>query len=305
MEELIDTYLHYLRVEKNLSPKTLEAYAHDLRLWLGMLKKSGLTGWEQVALPHFLEFSTAERARGVKARTLLRHLVAIRNFHAFLKRENHLQQDVTENLDLPRVGRRLPQYLSLREIDDLLGQARDNTNQAKQSRLAQAKGMRNRAMLELLYAAGLRVSELCGLKLNDVNLQSGHLLVMGKGSKERYVPVGKMAITVLEEYFASARNILLPDKKSAYVFVSSGGRPLTRQSFWLFVKKLAKQAGIEKKMSPHVLRHSFATHLLENGADLRSVQLMLGHADISTTQIYTHVSRERLKSLHRKFHPRG
>lgn len=160
-------------------------------------------------------------------------------------------------------------------------------------------------MLQVLYATGLRVSELVNLTINDVNLQSGYVLAFGKGSKERYVPVGKVAIKALDDYYGWARGKLLRNKKSSFVFVGRGDKPLTRQTFWKYLKDLAKQKGITKSISPHVIRHSFATHLLENGADLRSVQIMLGHADISTTQIYTHVSRERLKQIHKKFHPRG
>ena len=246
-----------------------------------------------------------ERARGVGARTLQRHLVAIRNFHHFLTREGHLTQDVTLNLDLPKVGRRLPKFLTAKETERLLLEAKLMAELPKARAIERARTLRGFAMLELLYATGLRVSELCGVKLNDVNLQSGHVLVMGKGQKERYVPMGQSAITALEIYFREARPILTKGAKSVFVFVSRPGRSLSRQAFWGYLRVVAKRAGITKNLSPHMLRHSFATHLLENGADLRAVQLMLGHADIATTQIYTHVSRERLKQLHQKFHPRG
>lgn len=305
MNTLIDSYIHHLRVEKNLSAKTVVAYAHDLALWQEILKKNAVRDWNDAGLSHFLDFSVRERARGVSARTLQRHLVAIRNFHRFLLEEGHVKQDVTENLDLPKVGRRLPKFLTLREVNQLIDVALENSLDAGLNGLDHARAIRDHAMLELLYATGLRVSELCSLKLNDVNVQSGHVLVMGKGMKERYVPVGKAALTALESYISEARPVLLKGRKSIYVFVSPLGRALTRQGFWMFVKRLTGQAGITKKISPHVLRHSFATHLLENGADLRSVQIMLGHADISTTQIYTHVSRERLREVHKKFHPRG
>lgn len=305
MDAEIETYLNHLRVEKNLSPRTIEAYQHDLKLWQSLLLKKGVKHWQEVSMGHFLDFSVSERLRGVNARSLQRHLVAIRTFHQYLHENGCVKMDVTENLDLPKVGRRLPKFLSCAEVDQLIAQARELAQNQKLGKTALAKAVRNWAMLELLYATGVRVSELCGLELNDVNLQSGHVLVMGKGRKERYVPLGRSALDALETYYAGPRNGILQGTKSPFVFVSNRGRALTRQGFWMFIKQLSKISGITKPLSPHVLRHSFATHLLENGADLRSVQIMLGHADIATTQIYTHVSRDRLKQLHQKLHPRG
>jgi len=303
MEFQIEAYLHYLRVERQLSPKTLEAYSHDLNLWCKALAQEKISNWDQVSSEHVLRFSVTSRQRKVKAQTLLRYLVSIRNFHQFLKQNGKVKKDITVNLDLPKIGRRLPKYLTLEEVDKIL-MASEGYQQEKDLR-KKACAERNETMLKVLYATGLRVSELVSLKLNDVNLQSGSLLVMGKGSKERYVPMGRQAISALETYFQEGRLVLLGEKKSFFVFLGRGGRPITRQSFWMFLKKLAKTSGTQKNISPHMLRHSFATHLLENGADLRSVQLMLGHADISTTQIYTHVSHKHLRALHEKFHPRG
>lgn len=303
MESQIEAYLHYLRVEKQLSPKTLEAYSHDLELWRKTLVQEKITDWDKVNPEHVLQFSIISRRRKVKAQTLLRYLVSIRNFHQFLKENGEVKKDITVNLDLPKIGRRLPKYLTLEEVDKILMASEDYQKEKDPQKRARAQ--RNETMLKVLYATGLRVSELVSLKLNDVNLQSGSLLVMGKGSKERYVPMGRQAISALENYFREGRLVLLGEKKSLFVFVNRGGTSLTRQSFWMFLKKIAKETGIGKTISPHVLRHSFATHLLENGADLRSVQLMLGHADISTTQIYTHVSHKHLRTLHEKFHPRG
>lgn len=306
MEAQLEAYLHYLRVEKNLAAKTLESYSHDLRLWLNHLFKKNIKSWDQVRSENILEFSIAFSRRGLQAKTLLRYLISIRGLHQFLKQENQVKNDVTLTIDLPKTGKRLPQYFTIEEVDFFLKEAKEKINQeTKKGLQAEARAVRNQTMLELLYATGMRVSELVNIKLNDINLQSGHILVMGKGSKERYVPMGRDAIKALEIYYKDFRPKLVKNYKSSFVFVNQKGKALSRQSFWGYLKDLAGSQGITKKMSPHVLRHSFATHLLENGADLRSVQLMLGHADISTTQIYTHVSRDHLRSMHEKFHPRG
>lgn len=300
MPELIAEYLHYLQVEKHLAKKTLEAYSHDLELWLEFLKSAGVKHWGKTQKDHLLLFSIKQRERGVSAKSLNRYLVSIRNFYAYLKTHKHIERDETQHVDLPKLGRKLPKFLTLPEVEALL-------NQAEQSFKTKSdpKQARYYTMLQLLYATGLRVSELVSLKTNDLNLQSGYVVVMGKGSKERYVPVGSVAIEALDEFLNGFRPSLIKGKTSKFVFVSTGGKPITRQSFWNYLKRVALAAGIKKNISPHVLRHSFATHLLENGADLRSVQMMLGHADISTTQIYTHVTRDRLKDLHERFHPRG
>ncbi|MBU0506568.1 MAG: site-specific tyrosine recombinase XerD [bacterium] len=300
----IEEYLHYLRIEKHLAPNTLEAYAHDLEIWLAFIKKQGVTEWAKTKQDHFLSFAIFRRQdQDIGVSSLARNIVSIKNFYRYLKTENHIKTDPSENVDLPKLGFRLPKFLSMREVDQLLEYDEPSTHTNKRHELA--KKMRNYTMLQLLYASGLRVSELVNLKLNDVNVQSGYVLAFGKGSKERYVPVGKVALGALETYLHDYRADLLKGKNSSYLFVSRQGRPVTRQTFWKYLKKLAVQNGITKPISPHIIRHSFATHLIENGADLRSVQIMLGHADIATTQIYTHVSRDHLKNIHKKFHPRG
>lgn len=303
VDQWIDEYLHYLQIEKHLSKNTLSAYANDLRLWCDFSKERGIAEFSEASLDDFLAFAIRRRQHDkVKASSLSRELVAIRNFFQYLKESNYIAKNVTENLDLPKIGMKLPKYLTMKEVDLLLSEFPERE---EQTNLSKAKQLRNLAMVHLLYASGLRVSELVNLKINDINLQSGSVLAFGKGAKERYVPIGKFAIAAVEKYYSEARSILLGTKKSLYAFVGRGDRPVTRQSFWKFLKELARARGISKTISPHVLRHSFATHLLENGADLRSVQLMLGHADISTTQIYTHVSRDHLREMHKKFHPRG
>lgn len=317
VETKIDEYLHYLRVEKHLAKKTLEAYSHDLKLWYDFLQTKSMMSWEETTKEHFLLFSIFRRQRDkVRASSLARNLVAIRNFYKFLKESNYVKQNVAEYLDLPKLGFHLPKYLSMSEVEILLDGDGIKDNE---SHLASHSGslnfviknyhdahlFRDDTMLQLLYACGLRVSELVHLKMNDVNLQSGYVLAYGKGSKERYIPMGKVAIAFLDKYLKEARPVLIGKKKSDVLFVSRRAKAISRQMFWLYIKRMARMRGIKKQISPHVIRHSFATHLLENGADLRSVQIMLGHADISTTQIYTHVSHERLKQIHKKFHPRS
>lgn len=303
MDAAIDEFLHKLRVEKNLSPNTIAAYAHDLRLWQGFLKQKNKCDWQDVCLDDFLEFSASRLEKHHdRATSLFRHLVTIRGFFSHLHECGAIVHDPTLGLDLPKLGFSLPHYLTVQDVDDLL---KCSATSLKQTAKARVKDVRNHTMLQVLYACGLRVSELTNLKLNDVNLQSGYVIVLGKGSKERYVPLGSFAIAALTCYYGDARQAILGSQRSVYVFVGRQGRPVTRQTFWQFLKTLARRCGIRKPISPHVIRHSFATHLLENGADLRSVQVMLGHADISTTQIYTHVSREHIKKLHAKHHPRG
>lgn len=294
MDELIDGYIHYIRVERHLSPKTIESYSHDLRLWCEFLKQKKAADPRDTTQEHALGFSVWRRSHKVGGRTLSRNLVAVRNFYKYLKQTGRLAKNPLATVTLPRIGRALPKFLTLDEVDRLLA-----------VKALDLPARRSQTMLQVLYATGLRVSELVNLKLNDVNLQSGYVLAFGKGQKERYVPMGKVAIASLDEYFRDVRPRLVAGRKSPFVFVNASARPLSRQAFWYYLRGLGLGIGLRKPLSPHVLRHSFATHLLENGADLRSVQLMLGHADISTTQIYTHVSRERLKEMHRKFHPRG
>ncbi|HYS55552.1 MAG TPA: site-specific tyrosine recombinase XerD [Thermoanaerobaculia bacterium] len=281
-------YLDYLAVEKGLAKNSLSSYATDLRRFGKWLDQHPL---ESVKRQNIVRHIQSLRSSGISARSVARALAALRGFFRFLVAERHLQHDPTENLDNPKLWSTLPKSLHPSEVDDLLN-APDRTK---------PDGLRDAAMLELLYATGLRVSELIKVKVEDVVLDAGFLRTFGKGSKERIVPFGDSARNAITAYIERGR----PAVDSVYLFLTNRGRPMTRQTFWMKVVKYARQAGIKAHISPHVLRHSFATHLLENGADLRSVQLMLGHSDISTTQIYTHVSRARLQKMYDQYHPRA
>jgi integrase/recombinase XerD len=289
---LLRKFLNYLAVEKGLARNTVDSYERDLRKYLGYTADKKPDGITQSDVTAFLASMTKS---GLAAPSRARCLAALRGFHKFLLTDGLATNDPTMNLETPRGWKRLPKAISAGAVDLLLDQPDLNT----------VIGMRDKAMLELLYATGLRVSELVGLKHQDINLERGFLRVMGKGSKERVVPLGESAAAALKEYLADARRSLLGNIESDYLFISSRHRGITRQMFWERIKYYAFKAGIAGTVSPHTLRHSFATHLLDNGADLRAVQAMLGHSDISTTQIYTHVSRERLKKIHEKYHPRG
>ena len=290
---LIESFLLVLRVEKNFSKNTVESYRRDLIHFTNFIEKqeSSLLRTSEGELRSFIAF---EIDRGQKPRSMARRLSALRMFYKHLLREKQVQIDPTLNIELPKIKPALPHYLNTAEIEALLAQPD----------LRKPLGQRDRAMLELLYATGLRVSELVSLKTEDLHLERGFLKVLGKGSKQRLVPVGRSALGFLHEYLTSARPKLAVGSSSEGLFLSNRAKPMTRQQFFLLLKAYAKAAGINKKISPHKLRHSFATHLLNHGADLRSVQAMLGHVDLATTQIYTHVSSERLKEIH-KFHPRS
>lgn len=304
-DDLVDEYLHFLRIEKHLAVNSLESYGRDLRDWQNWLIRMNVLSLDRITQDHILQYSMYLRQeKKFKATSLSRHLVSIRNFYQFLFEQRHTKTNIAQHIDLPKLGFRLPKYLTLREVDLLLNDFNASVEPHEDIHKRSVE-CRNHTMLQVLYATGLRVSELVSLKLNDINLGSGYVLAFGKGSKERYVPLGQVAIHALQRYYDGARKILQGQGQSQFAFLGRKGRPVTRQTFWLYLKDVARRQGIKKPISPHVLRHSFATHLLENGADLRSVQIMLGHADISTTQIYTHVSRERLRDMHKKFHPRG
>ena len=289
--EELALFFDHLTVERGLSPKTVEAYRSDLLRFFDGCRKAP----EKVAREDVRAFLGRERAEGHSASTAARRLVALRTFYRFLILERKVEGDPTENVDAPRTLKRLPEYLTPEEVERLL-EAPDSGS---------STGLRNRAMLEVLYATGIRVSELTGLTQERYNPQAGFVLVMGKGSKERVVPLGEVAQDWVERYRSEARPRLLKNRSSSALFVTARGGPLSRQMVWVLITGYARQAGIAKHMSPHTLRHSFATHLLEHGADLRAVQILLGHADISTTQIYTHVEQERLKRIYRQFHPRA
>jgi integrase/recombinase XerD len=294
MDPLIDAFLEHLIVERGLAQNSLEAYRRDLVRYSAHLtaRDRQVTSLDRAEVPRYL---LTLREAGLSPRSVARHLSAIRQFHRFLVREGHASEDPTSHLESPRPWRRLPTVLSSDEVDRLLAPGQPTAPQ----------GLRDRAMLEVLYASGLRVSELVGLRLADLNLAGGILRVLGKGNKERLVPIGDAAVESLRIYLADGRPKLERRRASPHLFLGRHGRGLTRQMFWQLLKRYVRAAGITKPVTPHTLRHSFATHLLERGADLRSVQLMLGHADIGTTQIYTHLTRAHLKAIYDKHHPRA
>ncbi|MEW6348235.1 MAG: site-specific tyrosine recombinase XerD [Thermodesulfobacteriota bacterium] len=288
-------YLDHLLLDRGLAGLTLESYASDLKGLRAFLAERGLLDAAQVEKEHILEFLATFDAAGFSPRTRARKISCIRGLFRFLAEREQVRLDVTEQIEAPRLPRGIPVYLETDEVDRLLAATDSGT----------PEGLRNNAMLELLYATGLRVSELVGLELTRCDLEIGCVLVMGKGSKERVVPMGLPAKAAVMTYLDKARPLLLGPKRSDAMFVTRQGHPMTRQGFWKIVKKTARAASILKEISPHTLRHSFATHLVQNSADLRMVQEMLGHADISTTEIYTHVAKRRLKELHGIAHPRG
>ncbi len=291
---LIAEFLNYLRVEKRLAVNTVSAYARDLRRYAAFLGKRGRRVVETTRLDVQEYLAVLYRAK-LDSRSIARHLVTLRGFYRQLLIDGVLSEDPTLNLQSPRTWKTLPKCLSAEEVDKLL-----NAPDA-----SAPEGLRDRAMLELLYSTGLRVSELVTLRAGDLHEEMGYVQVTGKGNKQRLVPVGKPALSAVEEYRRRARPLLLGHRASPFLFVSRRGTRLTRQGFWKALDARARQAGFGKRLSPHMLRHSFATHLLSGGADLRSVQQMLGHADISTTQIYTHVVSEQLRHVFLRHHPRA
>ena len=292
---LVEEYLNYLAVERGASLNTLEAYSRDIGQFLDFAATAGVSSPASVRPEDVTAFLGGLREQGLSSTSMNRKLAAIRGFYKYLLREARLEENPLARVQIARTWMRLPDTLSREEMDTLLGQPADAT----------PAGIRDRAILEVLYASGIRVTELATLTLNRVNRQMGFLVTMGKGRKERIVPVGRSALEWLARYIEQARPVFLKKRTSSVLFLNRSGEGFTRQGLWKLIKKYARMAGLERKVHPHTFRHSFATHLLEGGADLRSVQVMLGHADISTTQIYTHVTRDRLKEIHKKFHPRG
>jgi integrase/recombinase XerD len=297
MEDRLDDFIHFLVVERGLSKNTIVSYKRDLNSYINYLKNveklKDLNGVQRPEIVHFLKFL---KDSGKSSKTLARHIASIRAFHHFLLREKAVDHDPTVHIESPQHERSLPKVLSMEEVETLLDSPK----------LTDPFGYRDKAMLEMMYATGIRVSELIGIELSDVHLTMGFVRCMGKGSKERIIPIGKTASDAIEQYLEKGRPKLASKKhRDDSLFLNHHGKGLSRQGFWKILKRLASDSGIEKELTPHTLRHSFATHLLENGADLRAVQEMLGHADISTTQIYTHVSKTRLKDVYTKFHPRA
>lgn len=295
MDALTQQYLDYLIIEKGLSRNSLSSYSTDLVQFISFLEKNRITDLNEVDTAVILAWMIDLSKKGLSAKSRARHLITVRGLYKFLLAEKKITKNPVKDIDLPKTGLALPKIMTVREVTDLLD-VPDIRN---------PRDLRNSAMMEIMYGAGLRVSELIGLGLQDINLDANFVRVMGKGSKERIVPIGSHARTITQQWIRQGRPFLLKNLPTPYLFVARAGRPMTRQSFWKIIKKYALIAGISKNITPHTLRHSFATHLLEGGADLRSVQTMLGHSDISTTQIYTHISRDYLMKMHQKYHPRN
>ena len=289
---LIDQFLDAVWAEQGLSENTLSAYGSDLRIFAKWLEEKPMMDVDGADVSSFL---ASRYENGIGSRSSARILSTLRRFYRYYIRENSIKIDPTALIEAPHIGRPLPSSLSEHDVELLLN-APEVTN---------TLGFRDRTMMEMLYATGLRVSELVNLKFEQISFRQGVVRITGKGNKERLVPVGEEAMAWLGNYMIQARKSILGERQCDYLFVTNRGDSMTRQAFWHIIKRHAKKAGIDKELSPHTLRHAFATHLLNHGADLRVVQLLLGHSDLSTTQIYTHIARERLKDLHSKFHPRG
>lgn len=291
-DSLIDQFLDAIWVEQGLSENTLAAYGSDLRLFAQWLNDRPILEVDGGQLSKFL---ACRFEQGLGNRSAARVLSSLRRFYGYYVRENRIQVDPTALIESPHLGRPLPTSLSEQDVEMLLNAPE----------IGHPLGFRDKTMLETLYATGLRVSELVHLKFSQISFRQGVVRIIGKGNKERLVPVGEVALDWLERYVAEARKSILRERCSDYLFVTHRAEAMTRQAFWHIIKRQAQKAGISKELSPHTLRHAFATHLLNHGADLRVVQLLLGHSDLSTTQIYTHIARERLKDLHSRYHPRG
>jgi integrase/recombinase XerD len=294
-DSAIDLYLDHVKVERGLARNSVQAYARDLAAFRGWCEKQGIEQANGVESRHVLQWLVSLAGRKLAARSQARMLVAVRGLYKHLRAERYVERDPTAEVELPKLPRKLPNVLSGTEISGLMAAPDVKT----------PRGLRDAAMIETLYASGLRVSELVSLKIADVNLDNAFINTIGKGRKQRLVPLGDSARAAVQAYLDLARPSLLRGRQSPSLFVTPRGRAMTRQGFWKLLGVYARAAGIRKKLSPHTLRHSFATHLVESGADLRAVQAMLGHADIGTTQVYTHLSRGRLKQIHAKHHPRA
>lgn len=294
MQDAIDEYLHFIKVERGLSSNTQENYQRDLAQYKEYLTEHGIHNWNEVDRFVILDFLQKLRDENKAASSVVRMMSALRQFHLFLRQEDLTNENPMQYIDSPKKQEHLPDTLSMEEVEKLI-ETPDVTTPL---------GLRNRAILETMYATGLRVSELISLKRDDLHLSMGLIQTIGKGNKERIIPIGDIAAQWLERYFADSRPKLVKNKELPEVFVNFHGNKLTRQGIWKNIKAIVKEAGIQKDVTPHTLRHSFATHLLENGADLRMVQELLGHSSISTTQIYTHVTKKRVAEVYQKYFPR-
>lgn len=294
MEAQVRAFVNSLRVEKGLSENTIQAYRRDMLKFMAFANERHLQTAD-IERSHVVEFLASLYRKGLDSRSVARHLVTIRHFFRFAMMEEYIQEDPATTIQSPKFRQNLPEFLSLAEVERLLQQPDTTT----------VVGLRDRAMIELMYSCGLRVSELCGLRVADLRMEDGCLRCIGKGDKERLVPVGKKALAIVAKYLRDSRPKLLGDASSPSLFLNQKGAEMHRITFWKTLKVYGQKAALRKAITPHMLRHSFATHLLDGGADLRSVQMMLGHADIATTQIYTHVVEDRLKQVYKAHHPRA
>lgn len=295
MDEFTQRYLDFIIIEKGLSDNSVASYSTDLVQYIQFLEKNNIHDLNNVDTAVILSWLINLNRQGLSAKSRARHLITIRGLYKFLINEQIVFKNPVKNIDIPKTGLALPKIMTVDEVKAIL----DVPD------IRKPRDLRNSAMMEIMYGAGLRVSELIMLCLQDINLDANFVRVMGKGSKERIVPIGSKARSITEKWINDGRQVLLKKTPTPYLFAARAGKPMTRQSFWKIIKKYALVANISKNITPHTFRHSFATHLLEGGADLRSVQTMLGHSDISTTQIYTHISREYLIKMHQKYHPRN
>jgi integrase/recombinase XerD len=293
LENNFKDFIDYIYIEKKLSDNTKNAYKQDLSKYIEYLKGKGITSSDKIKKENIVEYMGV-LSKNISSRSINRKIVSIKSFHKFLVRESIIKVNVSSDVDSPKIGKHLPKVLNIEEVNKLLD-----------IKPVTPFDYRNKAMLELMYATGLRVSELVNLRLDDVNLEMAIVRCMGKGSKERMIPLGDIAIHCLKEYINFYRSLMLKNVQTNILFLNNHGKPLTRQGFFITLKSIAREKGIRTDFSPHTLRHSFATHLIEYGADLRSVQELLGHSDISTTQIYTHVAQNKIKNDYDAFHPRS
>lgn len=292
-EDILRVFLDFLSIEKGLSSNTVLSYERDMRKLFLFFDKEKIL-WTEAGEEDLVRFLHQQSRAGLSARSLARLISTLKSFYKFLVLDGVVKKNLALNLSSPKTWFSLPKFLTVEEVESLLKQPEEDD----------VRGIRDRAMLELIYATGLRVSELLSLKPEDVNLEDGFLICLGKGKKQRIVPVGSSASKALGKYLSQSRPMLLKEPNEV-LFLTRRGKAFTRQGFWKLLKHYARRVGLESKISPHVLRHTFATHLLERGADLRSVQIMLGHSQITTTQVYTHVSRQRLRRMYDKYHPRA
>jgi len=295
MEDYVDSFYSYLAVIKGLSKNTLESYIRDCKKFILYLQKNNVFELKKIKHSHILDFLTEQKHQKSKSNTIARYIVSIKQFFKYLQIEKIVNDDPTANIITPKLTSSLPDILSLQDIEKLLITPDTSIS----------IGERDSVMLEVLYGTGIRVSELVNIKLNCLKFDLGYLIVFGKGSKERIVPLGKIALTKVKNYIEGTRILLLKNKESEYLFLNRNGKRMTRQGFWKNLRQYVAKSGINKTVTPHTIRHTFATHLLERGADLRTIQILLGHSDISSTQIYTHIDIKRLKDIHRKHHPRA